>query len=131
MRLRRLKINLSMNGQTTISSKYRGRYCGGAGVGLLTQTIGRLLDHSNYLPPRNVDWVTLKPSLMPEESSVDAAFLALALHRYKTLPSTPDALRKSMAHNRQKREAAPGPANGRRKAPAARQKRRSGRRRAS
>ncbi|HEX4071922.1 MAG TPA: Ku protein [Planctomycetaceae bacterium] len=42
-----------------------------------------------------------------------------------------DALRKSMAHNRQKHEAAARPSNGRRGAPAARHKRKSGRRRAS
>jgi hypothetical protein len=63
-------------------------------VTLLTQTINRLLDQAKYLPPRNVDWVTLKPSLLPEESSVDAAFLALAMHRYKTLPTTSAKLRK-------------------------------------
>jgi hypothetical protein len=65
-------------------------------VAQLTQTISRLLDHAKYLPPRNVDWVTLKPSLLPEESSVDAAFLALAMHRYKTLPATPMKLRKAI-----------------------------------
>ena len=63
-------------------------------VGLLMQTVGRLLDRAKYLPPRNVDWVTLQPSLLPEESSVDAAFLALAMHRYKTLSSTSLPLRK-------------------------------------
>ena len=62
-------------------------------VAELTSTIGRLLDRAKYLPPRNVDWVTLQPSLLPEESVVDAAFLALALHQYKSQPSTPPALR--------------------------------------
>jgi hypothetical protein len=62
----------------------------------LTQTIGKLLDKARYLPPRNVDWVTLKPSLLPEESSVDAAFLALALHGYKSLPTTSAKLRKAI-----------------------------------
>ena len=59
----------------------------------LVRTIGGLLDRAKYLPPRNVDWVTLKPSLLPEESSVDAAFLMLALHQYKWLPSTSPPLR--------------------------------------
>jgi hypothetical protein len=59
----------------------------------LVQTIGGLLDRSKYLPPRNVDWITLKPSLLPEESSVDAAFLALALYQYKCLTSTSPVLR--------------------------------------
>ena len=54
----------------------------------LVHTIGGLLDRAKYLPPRNVDWTTLKPSLLPEESSVDAAFLALALYQYKCLSST-------------------------------------------
>ncbi len=66
-------------------------------VAQLAGTIDRLLDQSKYLPPRNVDWVTLKPSLMPEESVVDAAFLSLALHQYKSQPATPPALRAAIA----------------------------------
>ena len=62
-------------------------------VASLLRTLGRLLDRAKYVPPRNVDWVTLKPSLLPEESLVDAAFLALALHHYKSLPATPAPLR--------------------------------------
>jgi len=62
----------------------------------LTQTVGHLLDRAKYLPPRNVDWVSLKPSLLPEESAVDAAFLALAMYRYQTLPSTSAQLRKAI-----------------------------------
>ena len=59
----------------------------------LVHTIGGLLDRAKYLPPRNVDWTTLKPSLLPEESSVDAAFLTLALYQYKCLSSTSPPLR--------------------------------------
>ena len=59
----------------------------------LLHTIGGLLDRAKYLPPRNVDWTTLKPSLLPEESSVDAAFLTLALYQYKSLSSTSPPLR--------------------------------------
>ncbi len=62
-------------------------------VSLLVATLDHLLDRARYLPPRFVDWVTLQPSLWPEESSVDAAFLALALHQYKSLPSTSARLR--------------------------------------
>jgi hypothetical protein len=62
-------------------------------VEMLVHTVGGLLDRAKYLPPRNVDWITLKPSLLPEESSVDAAFLTLALHQYKWLASTPPSLR--------------------------------------
>jgi hypothetical protein len=62
-------------------------------VRLVAETFQGLLDRSLYLPPRNVDWVTLQPSLLPEESSVDAAFLALALHQYQSLPATSAELR--------------------------------------
>ncbi len=65
-------------------------------VAQLVETIGRLQDRAKCVPPRNVDWATLEPSLLPEESAVDAAFLALALHQYKSLPSTPPALRKTV-----------------------------------
>jgi hypothetical protein len=67
-------------------------------VALLVRTTDRLLDQAKYVPPRNVDWVSLKPSLLPEESVVDAAFMALALHRYKSLPSTSRTLREAIAH---------------------------------
>jgi hypothetical protein len=67
-------------------------------VQTLVSTINRLLDKAHYLPPRNVDWVTLKPSLLPEESAVDAAFLALAMHQYKTLSRTPAPLRQAIDH---------------------------------
>ena len=65
-------------------------------VAQLAETIGRLQDRAKCVPPRNVDWATLEPSLLPEESAVDAAFLALALHQYKSLPSTPPALSKAV-----------------------------------
>ena len=59
-------------------------------------TFQGLLDRSSHLPPRNVDWVTLEPSLLPEESSVDAAFLALALHQYQSLRTTSAELRQAI-----------------------------------
>ncbi len=62
-------------------------------VALLVHTVDRLLDRARYVPPRNMDWITLKPSLLPEESVVDAAFLELAFHQYKSLSSTSPALR--------------------------------------
>ena len=65
-------------------------------VRLLASTFQRLLDRSVYLPPRNVDWVTLEPSLLPEESSVDAAFLALALYQYQSLGTTSAELRREI-----------------------------------
>jgi hypothetical protein len=71
-------------------------------VAQLTETINRLLDGAKHLPPRNVDWVSLQPSLVPEESSVDSAFLALALHQYKSLPSTLPALREAIDQAQQR-----------------------------
>jgi len=63
---------------------------------LLLGTLDQLLAGARHLPPRNVDWATLHPSLLPEESSVDAAFLALALHQYKSSAATPEKLRQSI-----------------------------------
>jgi hypothetical protein len=65
-------------------------------VRLLAQTFQGLLDRSAHLPPRNVDWVSLQPSLLPEESSVDAAFLALALHQYQSCGATSADLRQTI-----------------------------------
>jgi len=62
----------------------------------VTQLVGTfetIMDRSTYVPPRYVDWVTLAPTGVAEESSVDAAFLALALHQYKSLPTTSTGLR--------------------------------------
>ena len=55
----------------------------------LVHTVDRLLDRAHHVPPRNLDWVTLEPSLLPEESAVDAAFLALALRQYAPAPVHP------------------------------------------
>ncbi len=73
-----------------ITSKEADRY-----VGQLLETLGRVLDQAKYLPPRSMDWVTLKPSI-PEESSVDAAFLSLALHQYKAQPEISSTLRETI-----------------------------------
>ena len=50
----------------------------------------------HFLPPRYVDRVSLAPVFVREESSVDAAFLFLALHGYKSQASTPQALQMSI-----------------------------------
>jgi hypothetical protein len=68
---------------------------------LLVETLDRLLDRAVHLPPRSMDWVTLKPSIR-EESTIDAAFLALALHRYKSQSTTPTGLREAI-HQTQER----------------------------
>lgn len=67
-----------------------------AGLEQLADTLGRLRAQAKYLPARNVDWLSLKPSLLPEESSVDAAFLALALHRCKSQPALRAGLRAAL-----------------------------------
>lgn len=71
-------------------------------VGRLVATLNTLLDRSRYLPPRNVDWVSLEPSMMREESSVDAALVALGLHQYRSLPTTPPALRDAILRTQER-----------------------------
>lgn len=58
-------------------------------VTTLSATLHRLMDEALYLPPRYVDWVTLAPTYVREESPADAGFLALALHQYAGMPNTP------------------------------------------
>lgn len=62
-------------------------------VGTLVATLDTLMDGATYLPPRYVDWLTLEANFVREESPVDAAFLALALYQYKSLPRTAPDLR--------------------------------------
>ena len=50
---------------------------------------------STYLPPRYMNMTTLAPTVA-EESSVDAAFMALALHQYKSQSTTSAALSSSI-----------------------------------
>ncbi len=49
-------------------------------------------DRTQYLPTRFLDLLTALPVDNEEESSIDAAFIALALHNYKSQPATPTAL---------------------------------------
>lgn len=65
-------------------------------VAQLVGTLNTVMNNSVYLPPRYMDWVTLAPKGIREESSVDAAFMALALHQYKSLSTTSLALRTSI-----------------------------------
>ena len=51
------------------------------------------LDQANYLPTRFINPLTAAPpSSNSEESSIDASFIALALHNYKKQSTTPAAL---------------------------------------
>ena len=51
------------------------------------------LDQTTYVPTRFIDALTAGlPGGVNEESSIDSSFIALALHNYKTQPTTPPAL---------------------------------------
>ena len=62
-------------------------------VAQAVQTLGTILNQAAYLPARYVDRVSLQPTYAVEESSVDAAFMYLALYQYKSLSGTPAGLR--------------------------------------
>jgi len=65
----------------------------------VTQLVGAfntIMDAAVYVPPRYFDSVTLAPVWAQEESSVDAAFMALALHQYKSLATTSAAMQTSI-----------------------------------
>jgi hypothetical protein len=65
-------------------------------VVLVAETLHRMMDRlgpTAYLPARYVDWVSLEPALLEEQSPVDAAFMALALYRYRALPGSEAVLR--------------------------------------
>jgi hypothetical protein len=64
-----------------------------AHIGLLVNSLNVNRNQTTYLPTRFLDLVTAAPVTDHEESSVDAAFLALALHRYKSQAAVPDTLR--------------------------------------
>jgi hypothetical protein len=53
-------------------------------------------DQTTYLPTRFLDLATAAPVTDHEESSIDASFIALALHNYKSQAATPSALRDSI-----------------------------------
>ncbi len=60
----------------------------------LVGSLNQMLDQSMYLPYRYTDWTTLQPTGGGgnEESSIDAAFMALALHQYKNAPGVSPAV---------------------------------------
>jgi hypothetical protein len=75
----------------------RGWVTQGEADAYMTQLVGSLntnRDQTTYLPTRFLNLVTAGPGTdNREESSVDAAFIALALHRYKSQPATPEPVR--------------------------------------
>ena len=65
-------------------------------AGQLASTLGANLDQTTYLPSRFADLSTASPRTNAEESSIDAAFVALALHHYKSQPAASAALRQAI-----------------------------------
>jgi hypothetical protein len=61
-------------------------------VAQVATTLDGIRTRSTYLPTRFVNWSNAQPVGNREESSIDAAFVALALHRYKSEPTTGPAL---------------------------------------
>jgi hypothetical protein len=59
----------------------------------LVSTLDHNRDQTTYLPTRFLDLATGAPTGDHEESSIDASFMALALHNYKSQPATPTTLR--------------------------------------
>ena len=64
-------------------------------VQTLVNTLDASMNQTTHLPPRYFNMNTLAPSIN-EESSIDAAFMALALHQYKQLPTTSAPLRNAI-----------------------------------
>ena len=62
-------------------------------MGQLVTSLNTNRNQTTFLPTRFLDFVTAAPVTDGEESSIDAAFIALALHNYKSQPTTPVALR--------------------------------------
>lgn len=58
----------------------------------LATTLNTNRNQTRYLPTRFLDLVTGAPVTDHEESSIDAAFIALALHNYKSQATTPPAV---------------------------------------
>jgi hypothetical protein len=65
-------------------------------MGQLVSTLNTNRNQTTYLPTRFLDLVTGTPVTDHEESSIDASFMALALHNYKSQAATPAALRTSI-----------------------------------
>jgi hypothetical protein len=66
-------------------------------MGQLVTSLNSNRNQTHYLPTRFLDLATAAPVTDREESSIDAAFIALALHNYKSQPATPTALRDAIS----------------------------------
>lgn len=65
-------------------------------MGKLVSSLNTNRNQTAYLPSRMLDLVTAAPVTEHEESTIDASFLALALHNYKQQSATPAALAASI-----------------------------------
>jgi hypothetical protein len=65
-------------------------------MGQLVTSLNTNRNQTTYLPTRFLDLATAAPVTDHEESSIDAAFMAVALHNYKAQGATPAALRTSI-----------------------------------
>lgn len=65
-------------------------------MGKLITSLNTNRNQTAYLPSRMLDLVTAAPVTDHEESTIDASFLALALHNYKQQSATPAALATSI-----------------------------------
>jgi hypothetical protein len=65
-------------------------------MGQLVTSLNTNRNQTTFLPTRFLDFVTAAPVTDGEESTIDAAFIALALHNYKSQTATPLALRNSI-----------------------------------
>jgi hypothetical protein len=61
-------------------------------MGQLVTSLNANRNQTTYLPTRFLDLATAAPVTDHEESSIDASFIALALHQYKSQSATPPAL---------------------------------------
>jgi hypothetical protein len=62
----------------------------------LVSTLNTNRNQTTYVPTRFLDFVTGAPVTDHEESTIDAAFMDLALHNYKSQPTTPAVLQSSI-----------------------------------
>jgi hypothetical protein len=67
-----------------------------AWMGQLVTSLNTNRNQTTYLPTRFLDLATAAPVTDHEESSIDASFIALALHNYKSQPTTSPALSASI-----------------------------------
>jgi hypothetical protein len=65
-------------------------------MGQLVTSLNTNRNQTTFLPTRFLDFVTAAPVTDGEESTIDAAFIALALHNYKSQTATPLALRNAI-----------------------------------